>query len=63
MDYKQLKIMALALSLPGLIFILSLFYKYLVDNKYMSNEAAITLLGFILFSHIAVIIKTLLKKK
>jgi len=63
MDYKQLKIMALALSFPGLIFILGFFYKFLVDKQYMSNEAAITLLGLILLSYIMVIIKTLFKKR
>jgi len=59
MDFKQLKIMALALSLPGAIAVASYLYEFVVVNKYLTEMTAIAILGFLLLSYIVLIIRKL----
>ena len=61
MDYKQLKIMALALSLPGAIVATAYLYEVVIENAYMPKMTALILLGIILMCYIALIIRRLYK--
>ena len=63
MDFKQLKIMALALSLPGVILSVGFFYQKFIEEKILPVASAILVFGLILIVYILVIIKILFQKK
>lgn len=63
MDYKQLKIMALALSLPGAILVAAYVYKYVIEKNLLAPNIAIGFFAVLLLSYILIIIRLLFKKK
>ncbi len=62
-DFKQLKVMALALSLPGAIFVAGFAYEYVNEKNLIATPVAIGLFGLMLLIYIALIVRVLFKKK
>lgn len=63
MDYKQLKIMALALSLPGVIFLAGMAYQYNVEAKIIPEPLDLILFSGLLIFYIVLLVKIVLKNK
>lgn len=63
MDYKQLKIMTLALSLPGAILTTGFIYSIVKEKKILSDNLAIALFSLILVTYILFIVKILFNMK
>ncbi len=62
-DFKQLRIMALALSLPGAIFVAGFAYEFVNEKNLIPTSIAIALFGILLLAYIALIVRILFKKK
>ena len=63
MNFKQLKILSLALSLPGFIALVGYGYYFVTKNHFLDNMSAAVIFGIILLLYLIFFIYTVSAKK